>query len=100
IREGRVLVAEDLQMTFEAPPLAAHWIDSGAALAAAEESAGREFRTAHGGELETMLLARGAFHDEDPDLTTWTVIYRAPHAPSLFVVIDAADGKVRRTWRG
>ncbi len=100
IRDGKVLTAEDLQMSFEAPPVASQWIDSGAALAAAEEGAGREFRRDHAGRLETMLLARGAFHDQDPDLTTWTVIYSAPHAPSLFVVVDAAEGKVRRTWRG
>jgi len=100
IRAGKILVADDLGMSFEAPPVSAQWIDSGAALAAAEENAGREFRTVHQGVLQTLLLARGAFHDDDPNLTTWTVIYSAPHAPSLFVMVDATDGKVRRTWRG
>ena len=47
-----------------------------------------------------MLLSRGAFRDDDPDETTWTLIYTSPDAPSLFVVVDAAGGKVRRTWRG
>ena len=100
VRDGRIIVAEDLAMAFEAPPVSTQWIDSGAALAAAEESAGRAFCHDQGGRLETMLLSRGAFHDGDPDQTTWTVIYSAPHSPSLFVVVDAAQGKVRRTWRG
>ena len=100
VKDGRITVAEDLAMVFEAPPLSTQWIDSGVALAAAEEGAGRAFCHQQGGRLETMLLTRGAFHDGDPDQTTWTVIYSAPHSPSLFVVVDAAQGKVRRTWRG
>ena len=47
-----------------------------------------------------MLLLRGAFEDGNPDQTTWTLIYTSPTAPSLFVVVDAVQGKVRRTWRG
>jgi hypothetical protein len=47
-----------------------------------------------------MLLMRGAFSEKDPDVTTWTFVYSAPGAPSLFVVVDATDGKVQRTWRG
>jgi len=100
VRDGKILVAEDLEMTFEAPPLASQWIDSGAALAAAGEGGGKEFCRDHEGRLDTMLLTRGAFQDGDPDATTWTVIYGAPHAASLFVVVDATDGKVRRVWRG
>jgi len=87
-------------MHFDAPPVTGNWLDSGAALAAAERAAGAEFRRASHGTLETMLLMRGAFSDSDPDLTTWTFVYSAPGAPSLFVVVDAADGKVQRTWRG
>jgi hypothetical protein len=100
VREGRILVAEDLVMKFEAPRLAPDWIDSGAAIAAADEKAGRAFREDHGGSLRTMLLMRGAFHDKDPDQTTWTLIYTAPDGPALFVVVDATEGTVRRTWRG
>jgi hypothetical protein len=40
------------------------------------------------------------FETDDPDATTWTVIYTSPHAASLFVLVDAAHGTVRRTWRG
>jgi hypothetical protein len=47
-----------------------------------------------------MLLMRGAFDAENPNRTTWLLVYTTPDAPSLFVVVDAADGKVRRTWRG
>ena len=100
VRDGKILVAENLEMKLEAPPLASDWIDSGAALEAAEQGAGRAFRTEHGGRLGTMLLMRGAFHDGDPDRTTWMLVYTSPGAPSLFVVVDASEGKVRRTWRG
>jgi len=100
LRDGVIAVAEDLEMKFEAPPLATGWIDSDAALHAAEERVGRTFRQRHAGSLSKMLLSRGTFRTDDPDATTWTVIYTAPHAPSLFVVVDAAQGTVRRTWRG
>ena len=47
-----------------------------------------------------MFLMRGPFQDGDPDETTWTFVYASANAPSLFVVVDAAQGKVRRTSRG
>jgi hypothetical protein len=100
IRGGAILVAEDLDMKFEAPEVNSGWIDSGAALSAAEQAVGRSFRQAHHATLSTMLLSRGAFSAQDPDETTWTIIYSSPDAPSLFVLVDAAGGKVRRTWRG
>ncbi|MBI1795905.1 MAG: hypothetical protein HYR74_02525 [Candidatus Eisenbacteria bacterium] len=100
VREGRIVVAENLDIKFEAPPVADPWIDSGAALTAAEQDAGRTFRRDHAGTLTTMLLMRGALESNDPDETTWMLVYASPSAPSLFVVVDAASGKVRRTWRG
>jgi hypothetical protein len=100
IREGRILTAEYLDVKIEAPPLARQWIDSGMALAIAEKKAGLAFRQKHQGTLSTMLLMRGVFNEKHPDQTTWTVVYTAPDAPSLFVVVDALEGKVRRTWRG
>lgn len=100
VRDGRIAQAENLDMRFDAPPVAADWLDSGAALAAAEKGGGSAFRKESGGSLATMLLMRGAFSEGDPDVTTWTFVYRAPRAPSLFVVVDAATGKVQRTWRG
>jgi hypothetical protein len=101
VRGGRIAAAENLDMRFDAPPVAAGWLDSGTALAAAERAGGAEFRKQHhGAHLETMLLMRGAFSEGDPDATTWTLVYRASGEPSLFVVVSAADGKVQRTWRG
>jgi hypothetical protein len=100
VRDDRIVVAEDLDIRFDAPPVAAGWLDSGAAIAAAERGAGDQVRRLNGAHLETMLLMRGAFSEGDPDATTWTLVYRAPGAPSLFVVVSAADGKVQRTWRG
>jgi len=100
IRDGKIVVAETLDMNFEAPPLATDWIDSGAAIEVGDRIAAAEFKKTGGASLSTMLLMRGAFQDKDPDQTTWTLIYTSPKAPSLFVVLDATDAKVRRTWRG
>jgi hypothetical protein len=97
---GKILHAGDLPFLFDAPPLPEEWIDSAAALAAAEDDGGTKFRTEHGGELRTMLLVRGLFHPNDPDGATWAVVYESPSAPSLWVVVDAASGKVVKTWRG
>ena len=65
-----------------------------------EREGGYQFRALHRGRLATMLLMRGAFSDEDPNAARWAVIYTSPDAPSLFLVLDAADGTLRRTWRG
>jgi len=96
---GRIVTAENLAMAFDAPPVAGGWIDSDAARRAGEAAA-QAFCRDEGGTLSTMLLLRGAFDDADPDATTWTLVFTAPKAPSMFVMVDAASGKVRRTWRG
>jgi hypothetical protein len=100
VRNGKLVVAENLDMRFDAPPLAPGWLDSVPAVQAAEAGGGAEFRKKHGGRLVTMLLMRGAMSEGDPDTTTWTFIYSADGAPSLFVVVDATNGKLQRTWRG
>lgn len=101
LRDGEILEASDLEFGIEdPPPLADSWIDSGEALAAAEDKAGRKYRTEEAGHLSTMLLIRGAFHHEKPDLSTWTLLYESASAPALWVVVDAQSGKVLRTWRG
>lgn len=100
VSDGRIRVAENLEMKFEAPPLGPQWIDSGAALAAAQRDVGGAYCRSHSGRISTMLLMRGAFQDEHPDHTTWTLVFTAPDTPSLFVMVDAADGRVRRSWRG
>jgi hypothetical protein len=100
VRDDKILVAENLEIKFEPPPLVGQWIDSGAALASAEQQGGEAFRRDHQGSLKTMLLMRGVFDEKQPDATTWTLVYSAPGTASLFIVVDATDGKVRRTWRG
>jgi len=100
VRDGKILEAADLGFDFEAPPLAGEWIDSHAALVAAEKEAGQVYRTEHAGQLASMLLIRGAFDGEKPDATTWAMVYTSQTAPTLFVVVDASNGKVTRTWRG
>ena len=100
VRDQKLVVAENLDIRFDAPPLAPGWLDSGAALQAAESGGGAEFRRKHGGRLATMLLMRGAMSEGDPDTTTWTFVYNASNGPSLFVLVDATNGKVQRTWRG
>jgi hypothetical protein len=100
VRDGKIVVAEDLAMKFEAPPIPAEWIDSAAAFTASDEGPARSFCQEHDGHLDTMLLLRGAIESDQPDRTTWMLVYSAPNLPSLFVVLDAQNGKVLRTWRG
>ena len=100
VRDGSIVAASTLEFKFEAPPLPDTWIAGRTALAAAEQKAGAKYREEFGGAPTTLLLMRGAFDEKEPDLTTWTVVYTSPTAPSLFVVVDAVAGKVKRTWRG
>ncbi len=92
--------AQDLEFDFPAPPVSTEWLDSSRALALAEEKAGRDYRVEHGGRLSTMLLSRGLFHQADPDLSTWTIVFSSASAPSLFMLLDAEKGRVVRTWEG
>jgi hypothetical protein len=100
VGEGHIVAAEDPGMKFDAPAVAAQWIDSEAALAAANEHGGGDYCREHSGRVSTMLLTRGVIETGSPDLTTWTVVYTSPGTPSLFVVLDAAQGRFCRTWRG
>jgi hypothetical protein len=100
VRDGKLLVAEDLDLRVTAPPLAGEWIDSGTARAAAEREARRVLRKRETARLTHMVLVRGPFDDRAPDETTWTLVYAVSGAPALYVVVDAAGGQVRRTWRG
>ncbi len=99
VRDGRIVAAADLGFDFEAPPIAGEWVDSAAALAAADVAAA-DYCRRHGGRLASMLLIRGAFNEQHPDGTTWTVVYTSDTAPSLLVVVDAARGEVVRTLKG
>jgi hypothetical protein len=100
VKDGKIVVADYLGFDFDAPPLPDEWIDSPAALAAADEKAQSTLKDETGASPGTLLLVRGAIDDKKPDVTTWTVVYTVPDHPSLFVVVDAGTGKVLRTWRG
>jgi hypothetical protein len=100
IRDQKIVVAEDLEIKLQPPPVTAGWIDSGAARRAGELAGGQAYCRDHQGRLGTMLLLRGAFSDQDADRTTWMLVYTSPATPSLFVVVDAVSGAVFRTWRG
>ncbi len=100
VKGDKIEVANDLSFKLDAPPVHAEWIDSARALKAAEDAAGADYRKSYAGHLRSMLLIRGAFHQDDPDKTTWTLVYDSSSAPSLFVVVDAASGKVVRRWKG
>ncbi len=100
VRDGRVVVAENFELKFAAPPLAGSWLDSGEALAVADARAKSELREGAEVHAAHMLLGRGAFQPGQADVTTWTIVYEASGEPSLFVVVDAATGRVCRTWRG
>lgn len=99
VQNGKIVQAGNVGVQFKAPPLPGQWVDSAVALAAARGKS-RDYCEEFGGHLDTALLMRGAFQEKNPDTTTWTLVYTAPNTPSLFVVVDAATGKVKRTWRG
>jgi hypothetical protein len=100
VRDGRIAAAENVAMALDAPPLPDGWVDSDVALAAASHEAERVFRGGPQGTLASMMLVRGAFDEADPDRASWALVWRAPGEPALWVVVDATDGTVRRTWRG
>lgn len=100
IRDGKILVAEDFTIKFEAPPIAGEWIDSAEAFTISDEGPARRFCFENAGKAQTMLLMRGAIQENEPDRTTWMLVYTAPNLPALFVILDAKDGTVLRTWRG
>jgi hypothetical protein len=100
LSDDKVENAGELGFAFDAPQLVSEWIDSDRAYAAAEKAGGRDYRDKNAGSLRSMLLIRGAFGEDDPNRTTWTLVYDSAHAPSLFVVVDAENGDVVRAWKG
>jgi hypothetical protein len=100
IQNGEIEVAKDLGFEFDSPPLPGIWVDSPAALAAAEDDGGREYREKTGGQVASMFLVGGLLHPKNPQAATWAVFYTSPAEPSLWVVVDAETGSVVRTWRG
>lgn len=100
VRDGRIIEAANLDFRFESLPMAATFIEAADALRAADDKAGRQYGIDAGGRPATLLLVRNALADDRPTAATWLVVYTAPDAPSLFVVVDAATGDVLKTWRG
>lgn len=100
LRDGKVLEAADLEFDFKAAPLTGDWLDSADILAVAQREAGLEYCAAYQGRLSSMFLIRGAFHEKNPDRSTWTVVYSSAAEPSLLVVVDAEKGEVVRKWKG
>jgi hypothetical protein len=99
VEDGKIIQATDLGFRFDAPPIGNNWIDSRAALAAAQHEL-RDDRDRYGTVPATMLLMRGAFDEKEPDRTCWLICFRAQSLPSLYVVVDANSGSIVRTWRG
>ena len=100
MERGEIRIATDPPFDFDAPPLPDGWIDSAAALAAAEKEAGSEFRRDHAGRVQALFLVRGVMDESRPGVATWAVVYSSESAPGLWVVVDAHDGKVKKQWRG
>lgn len=100
VQNGNVVTQQNLGFKFKAPPVSAEWVDSTVALLAANDKGGRKFCEEHGGAAESVFLMRAAIHESEPNMTTWTIVYKAAGVPSLFVVVDAKNGKVKRKWRG
>ncbi len=99
VSDGRIVAAEDLAFRFDAPPLPAGWLDSDAAVTAAEKAVAQAAKREPRGRLQSLLLMRGVSADEEFTPVTWTFVYSAASSGSLHVVVDATSGRVLRTWR-
>lgn len=98
--DGEILLATDPGIDLPALPLTGDWIDSDEILSRAEDEGGRDYRLEHAGNVQSMVLVRGIFHEEHPERTTWTVVYSSRDFPSLWVVLDATSGDLVRRWEG
>lgn len=96
VANGEIVATLDPSFRFDAPPLPGSWLDSDDALRLAQE----HVREQALGLPSSMVLLRGAFDGEKPDRTCWLVSFRQEGAPATFVVVDSAEGRVVRTWRG
>ncbi|UCE03590.1 MAG: hypothetical protein JSW67_05235 [Candidatus Latescibacterota bacterium] len=93
VREGVLALADDHAVTAPAPALET-WVDSGDIAQRAWKRANEKCES--GCALATLLLVRGVFAHE----TTWVAVFQSTSGPRLFVVMDAANGKIIRDWRG
>ncbi len=95
VRDGHIVVAADHTVSAEAPALETNWLDSAEIANRAWEGGGREF-CATGGGLAHLLLVRGVFAPE----TAWVAVFDNGAGPSLYVLVNAASGDVKKRWRG
>jgi hypothetical protein len=96
VRNGKILTAENPDMKFVAPAVESGWIDSGAALVAAENWwPGASSARARGQARHHAPDARRVRRRE-LNRTTWLLVYTTPDAPSRCSCGRAADGKVAR----
>ena len=93
VRSGKIDAAEDHAVTARAPALEV-WVDSDAVIQGARSRA-RE-SCAAGCALQSLLLVHGVFDAG----TAWVAVFTTPDGPNLYVVCDAASGRVLRDWRG
>lgn len=95
VREARIVAAVDHTVSAEAPALDADWQDSNAIAPRAWDEGGREF-CATGGTLVSLVLVRGVFAPE----AAWCAVFDRGQGPSLYVLLDAKSGDVKKRWRG
>jgi len=95
VRDAQIVAAVDHTVSAEAPALDADWQDSGEIVARAWNEGGREF-CATGGTLAHLVLVRGVFAPEP----AWCAVFDRGAGPSLYVLLDAKSGAVKKRWRG
>ncbi len=93
VRDNVIERAEDHAVTAPAPALEI-WVDSDAVVQGARSRALEACES--GCALENLLLVHGVFDKG----TAWVAVFSTPEGPSIYVVCDAASGRVLRDWRG
>lgn len=95
VRDAQIVAAVDHTVSAEAPALDADWQDSSAIAPRAWDEGGREFCAA-GGTLVRLVLVCGVFAPEP----AWCAVFDRAEGPSLYVLLDAKSGEVKKRWRG
>ncbi len=93
VRDGKLDVAEDHSVTAPARGLDS-WVDSDAIVAGARSRALDAYES--GCTLDSLLLVHGVFDKG----AAWVAVFSTPDGPSIYVVCDAASGRILRDWRG
>jgi hypothetical protein len=100
VRGGKIATAENLDMRFDAPPVAAGWLDSGAALAAAERAAAPSSGPPTAARTSRPCCSCAARSPRAiPTPPPGRSSIARPASPRCRRR-ERDDGKVQRTWRG